>query len=104
MLLLVLAVAITAGCRSLPRDWTEREPSQDALIGLQRFFRQAQREVLALNPYLVPGEPFFSEAQLLELQGNGKRDQCKRAAIYPGYLYRRYDRPSQATGSMALCL
>jgi putative cardiolipin synthase len=75
-----------------PRDWTERfergisemvpgrgeviydkpgerEPSQDALIGLQRFFRQAQREVLALNPYLVPGEPFFAEAQLLEERG-----------------------------------
>lgn len=47
----------------------EREPSQDALIGLQRFFRQAQREVLALNPYLVPGEPFFAEAQALEERG-----------------------------------
>jgi len=47
----------------------EREPSQDALIGLQRFFRQAQREVLVLNPYLVPGEPFFAEAQLLEERG-----------------------------------
>jgi putative cardiolipin synthase len=75
-----------------PRDWTERfdrgmkemvpgraeviydkpgerEPSQDALIGLQRFFRQAQREVLVLNPYLVPGEPFFEEAQRLEERG-----------------------------------
>jgi putative cardiolipin synthase len=48
---------------------SEREPSQDALIGLQRFFRQAQREVLALNPYLVPGEPFFAEAQALEERG-----------------------------------
>lgn len=47
----------------------EREPSQDALIGLQRFFRQAQREVQVLNPYLVPGEPFFAEAQLLEERG-----------------------------------
>lgn len=47
----------------------EREPSQDALIGLQRFFRQAQREVKVLNPYLVPGEPFFAEAQLLEERG-----------------------------------
>jgi putative cardiolipin synthase len=47
----------------------EREPSQDALIGLQRFFRQAEREVLALNPYLVPGEPFFAEAQALEERG-----------------------------------
>ena len=47
----------------------EREPSQDALIGLQRFFRQAQREVQVLNPYLVPGEPFFAEAQLLEDRG-----------------------------------
>jgi putative cardiolipin synthase len=75
-----------------PRDWTERfdrgmnemvpgraeviydkpgerEPSQDALIGLQRFFRQAQREVQVLNPYLVPGEPFFEEAQQLEERG-----------------------------------
>ncbi|MEP5763329.1 MAG: phospholipase D family protein [Halieaceae bacterium] len=47
----------------------EREPSQDALIGLQRFFRQAQHEVLVLNPYLVPGEPFFAEAQALEERG-----------------------------------
>ena len=37
----------------------EREPSQDALVGLQRFFRQAQREVQVLNPYLVPGGAFF---------------------------------------------
>lgn len=47
----------------------EREPSQDALIGLQRFIRQAQQEVLSLNPYLVPGEPFFAEAQKLEERG-----------------------------------
>ena len=47
----------------------EREPSQDALVGLQRFFRQAQREVQVMNPYLVPGEPFFAEAQLLEERG-----------------------------------
>lgn len=47
----------------------EREPSQDALIGLQRFVRQAQYEVLSLNPYLVPGEPFFAEAQQLEERG-----------------------------------
>ena len=75
-----------------PRDWTalieegasgmvagraeviydkpgEREPSQDALVGLQRYFRRAQRDVLILNPYLVPGEPFFAEAQLLEERG-----------------------------------
>jgi putative cardiolipin synthase len=47
----------------------ELAPSQDALVGLQRFFRQAQRQVLALNPYLVPGEPFFTEAQALEERG-----------------------------------
>jgi putative cardiolipin synthase len=47
----------------------EREPSQDALIGLQRYFRQAQRDVLVLNPYLVPGEPFFAEAQALQERG-----------------------------------
>ncbi len=46
-----------------------REPSQDALVGLQRFFRQAQREVQVVNAYLVPGEPFFAEAQLLEDRG-----------------------------------
>ena len=46
-----------------------REPSQDALVGLQRFFRQAQREVQVLNPYLVPGEVFFAEAQRLENRG-----------------------------------
>ena len=40
-----------------------REPSQDALVGLQRFFRQAQSEVKVVNPYLVPGEPFFAEAR-----------------------------------------
>ena len=47
----------------------EREPSQDALIGLQRFFRQARTEVLAANAYLVPGEPFFEEARELEARG-----------------------------------
>lgn len=47
----------------------EREPSQDALIGLQRFFRQAQTEVLAANAYLVPGESFFEEARALEARG-----------------------------------
>jgi putative cardiolipin synthase len=75
-----------------PRDWTSRveqgissmvpgraeviydkpgelAPSQDTLVGLQRFFRQAQREVLVLNPYLVPGEPFFAEATALEERG-----------------------------------
>jgi phosphatidylserine/phosphatidylglycerophosphate/cardiolipin synthase-like enzyme len=34
--------------------------------GLQRSIRQAQRQVLALNPYLVPGEPFFAEAAVLD--------------------------------------
>jgi putative cardiolipin synthase len=47
----------------------EREPSQDALIGLQRFIRAAEREVLALNAYLVPGEAFFDEARKLEERG-----------------------------------
>ncbi len=47
----------------------EREPSQDALIGLQRFFRQADEEVLGANAYLVPGEPFFEEARALEDRG-----------------------------------
>jgi putative cardiolipin synthase len=47
----------------------EREPGQDALIGLQRFIRQAESEVLSLNPYLVPGEPFFNEVQKLEDRG-----------------------------------
>lgn len=35
----------------------------------QRFFRKAQSEVQVLNPYLVPGEPFFAEAQRLEERG-----------------------------------
>ncbi|NQX89476.1 MAG: phospholipase D family protein, partial [Halioglobus sp.] len=47
----------------------EREPSQDALIGLQRFIRKAQYEVLSLNPYLVPGQAFFNEARALEERG-----------------------------------
>ena len=47
----------------------EREPSQDALVGLQRFFRRAQREVRVVNAYLVPGVPFFAEAELLEDRG-----------------------------------
>ncbi len=47
----------------------EREPSQDALIGLQRFFRRAEREVQVANAYLVPGESFFAEAQRLEARG-----------------------------------
>ena len=46
-----------------------RAPSQHALIGLQRFFRQAEREVQVANAYLVPGEPFFAEAQRLEERG-----------------------------------
>jgi len=75
-----------------PEDWTERfddavtalvpgdaeviydkpgegAPSQDALVGLQRFFRRAEHEVLVANAYLVPGEPFFAEAALLEERG-----------------------------------
>lgn len=47
----------------------ERQPSQHALVGLQRFFRQAQREVQVANAYLVPGEPFFEVAQELEERG-----------------------------------
>lgn len=47
----------------------EREPSQDALVGLQRFFRRAQKEVQVANPYLVPGEPFFQGAAKLEERG-----------------------------------
>jgi len=47
----------------------EREPSQDVLVGLQRFFRSAQHEVQVANAYLVPGEPFFEEAQRLEDRG-----------------------------------
>jgi len=47
----------------------ESAPSQDALIGLQRFFRQAENEVLVINPYLVPGEAFFVEAQELADRG-----------------------------------
>ncbi len=47
----------------------EREPSQDALIGLQRFFRRAQFEVQVANAYLVPGEAFFEEARQLEARG-----------------------------------
>jgi putative cardiolipin synthase len=75
-----------------PQDWSERlgqavdklipgdaeviydkpgelQPSQHALVGLQRFMREAQREVLAANAYLVPGEPFFEEAARLEAKG-----------------------------------
>jgi putative cardiolipin synthase len=35
-----------------------REPSQDALFGLERFLDRAGEEVLMLNPYLVPGSSF----------------------------------------------
>jgi len=47
----------------------EREPSQDALVGLQRFFEQAKSEVQAANAYLVPGDPFFALAAKLEKRG-----------------------------------
>ncbi len=47
----------------------EREPSQDALFGLQRFFQRAKREVISLNPYLVPSEAFLEEARRLEEAG-----------------------------------
>ena len=47
----------------------ELAPSQHAKIGLQRFFRQAEREVLVASPYLVPGEVFFEEARMLEERG-----------------------------------
>ncbi len=43
----------------------EREPSQDAFFGLQRFFRRAEYEVQALSPYLVPVDAFFVEAKRL---------------------------------------
>jgi putative cardiolipin synthase len=35
-----------------------REPSQDTMFGLQRFFDQAEEEVLTINPYVVPGDAF----------------------------------------------
>lgn len=44
-------------------------PSQDAFFGLKRFFRQAEEEVLAVSPYLVPGEAFFAEVQALVNRG-----------------------------------
>lgn len=47
----------------------ERAPSQHTLVGLQRFFRQAEKEVLVTSPYLVPGDTFFAEARKLAERG-----------------------------------
>lgn len=47
----------------------EREPSQDAVFGLQRYFEGATSEALLLTPYLVPGEVFFAAAAELEARG-----------------------------------
>jgi putative cardiolipin synthase len=47
----------------------EPEPSQGALFGIQQWVRDARQEVLALNPYLVPGEQFFEESARLEARG-----------------------------------
>jgi putative cardiolipin synthase len=64
------AKAVVAGDVEVVYDKPgERAPSQDAFFGLQRFMRRAKREVLALNPYLVPQEPFFEEARRLEAKG-----------------------------------
>ncbi len=43
----------------------ESAPTQHAMIGLKKFFRQAKEEVRITSPYLVPGEIFFEEAQEL---------------------------------------
>lgn len=47
----------------------EREPSQDTLFGLQRFFEQARKEVLVINPYFVPSDDFVEGARRLEAAG-----------------------------------
>jgi putative cardiolipin synthase len=46
-----------------------REPSLDTLYGLQRLFDRGRREILAINPYLVPSDTFFEEARRLEDAG-----------------------------------
>ncbi len=73
----------------------EREPSQDTLYGLQRFFERARGEILVINPYLVPDDAFIEGTGRLDAAGvhisilTNSLGSTNQTIVNPSYSRRR---------------